>query len=81
MKDVFKTRTWLVPICKLLTKHKHRELIGCSEDFIERGYKYPNHSDFYYKCKICGWVFFNHNVSEKDLEKIKNGTRKLGKDS
>ena len=24
-----------------------------------------------YKCKICGWVYFNHNPSKEDLQYIK----------
>ena len=70
-KDTFKTRWWIKPICERITKHRHRELISCTEDFVKRGYKYPNRSDFYYKCKICGYVFFNHKVSKEDIEKIK----------
>ena len=68
---IFKTKWWLVPICEKITNHKHRKLIGWDESFVERGCKYPNRSDFYYKCKICGLVFFNHNVSKEDLERIK----------
>lgn len=67
----FKTRWWLKPICEKITNHKHKELIMWTDDFRRRGFKYPNRSDFHYKCKICGYVFFNHKVNEKDLEKIK----------
>lgn len=78
MKDVFKYHKCLKPICQLITKHKYRKLIGWGENFEENGYVHPEEHDFYYKCKICGWVFFNHNISDKDLEKIKNGKNKLG---
>ena len=72
-KSIFNYNEFLEPICKLLTNHKHCKYIGCTQDFIDRGYKYPNRSDFYYKCKICGYVFFNHKISKEDLEKLKRG--------
>ena len=61
----------LKPICEAFTHHKHRKFIGCTEDYINNGYKYPNRSDFYYKCKTCGWVFFNHHPRPEDIEEIK----------
>ena len=71
MKDIFNYNRLLKPICEKLTHHKHRKLISWTDDFVKRGFKYPNRSDFYYKCKICGWTFFNHKVSKEDLEYIK----------
>lgn len=71
MKNVFGYNQWLEPICKKVTGHKHCKLVGCTRKFIDSGYKYPNRNDFYYKCKICGYVFFNHKVSKEDIEKIK----------
>ena len=76
MKDIFNYNRLLKPICERLTHHKHRELISWTDDFVKRGFKYPNRSDFYYKCKICGWTFFNHKVSKEDLEYIKNWHKK-----
>ena len=66
MKDIFNYNRVLKPICEKLTDHKHRRLIGW-----KNGYKYANRHDFYYKCKICGYVFFNHKPTKKDLEFIK----------
>lgn len=71
-RDIFNYHRCLKPICQLLTKHRHRKLIGCSDDFIERKYSSPEDSEFYYKCKICGWVFFNNKINNKDLEKLKS---------
>lgn len=70
-KDIFDYNSFLKPICELLTNHRHKEIIFFSDDFRRRGYKYPNRSDFYYKCKICGYVFFNNKINKEDLEKIK----------
>ena len=71
MKDIFNYNRVLKPICEKLTDHKHRRLIGWDESFSKNGYKYANRHDFYYKCKICGYVFFNHKPTKKDLEFIK----------
>ena len=71
MRNVFSEIRFLVPICEKLTGHKHRRFIGCTKKFIDSGYKYPNRNDFYYKCKICGCVFFTHKISKEDIEKIK----------
>lgn len=68
---LFHVRWWLKPICEKLTNHKHNKLVMWDSDFEERDYKYPNRSAFYYKCNICGYVFFNHHISKEDLEKIK----------
>ena len=70
-KDIFKYNKLLKPICEKLTNHKYRELTGWDESFSNNNYKYANRHDFYYKCKICGYCFFNHNPSKKDLEIIK----------
>ena len=67
----FKTRWWLVPICEKLTNHRYNKLVMWTRDFEDRNFKYPNRSDFHYKCKICGLLFFNHNISKEDLERIK----------
>ena len=66
-KDIWKYNSFLKPICEALTDHKHKELIAWDSSFGEGGYRYANRHDFYYKCKICGYVFFNHKVSAKDL--------------
>ena len=71
-KDIFSYNRILKPICEKLTNHKHKKLIAWTEDFEKRNFKYPNRSDFHYKCKICGYVFFNHKVSKEDIEYIKN---------
>ena len=76
MKDIFNYNRLLKPICERLTNHKHCRLIAWTDDFAKRDFKYPNRSDFYYKCKICGWTFFNHKVSKEDLEYIKNWHKK-----
>ena len=68
---LFHVRWWLKPICEKLTNHKHNKLVMWDSDFEERGCKYPNRSNFYYKCNICGYLFFNHHISKEDLEKIK----------
>lgn len=68
--DLFHER-WYAPICKKLTNHKYNKLVLWSEDFVKRGFKYPNRSEFYYKCKICGYLFWNNHISKDDLEKIK----------
>lgn len=74
-KDIFDYNALLKPFCKFFTNHKHRRLISWDSSFSEGGYKYANRHDFYYKCKICGYVFFNHHVSKEDLEYIKNYDR------
>ena len=70
-KDIFKYNRILKPICEKLTYHKYREIVGCTNNFVDRGYKYPNRSDFYYKCKICGYLYFNNHPTKKEIEKIK----------
>lgn len=70
-KNIFSYNRFLKPICGLLTNHRHKKLISWTSSFSTGGYKYMNRNDFYYKCKICGYVFFNHHVSDKDLEYIK----------
>ena len=75
-KDIFKYNRILKPICEKITNHKHKRLIGWTNSFSERGYKYANRADFHYKCKICGYIFFNHEVNERDLEFIKEYDRK-----
>lgn len=69
--DVFNYNHILKPICEKLTHHKHRRLIGWCKEFEDNGYKYPNRYDFWYKCNICGFCFFNHKIIKEDLEKIK----------
>ena len=71
MKDIFDYNRLLKPICERLTHHKYRKLTGWDESFSKNNYKYPNRHDFYYKCKICGYVFFNHKPTKEDLEYIK----------
>lgn len=71
-QNLFRYSAILEPICEKITNHKFCKLIGWTHDFVDRNFKYPNRSDFYYKCKICGYVFFNHQVTKQDLEKIKN---------
>ena len=69
--DIFNHNIILRPICEKLTHHKHRKLIGWCEEFSKNGYKNAKNYDFWYKCNICGYTFFNHKVSKEDLEKIK----------
>ena len=70
-ENVWKYNRFLKPICEAFTDHKHCKLIAWDSSFGEGGYRYANRHDFYYKCKICGWTFFNHHVSPEDLEYIK----------
>jgi hypothetical protein len=70
-KDDFSYNRFLKPICEAFTDHKNCRLIAWDSSFGEGGYKYANRHDFYYKCNICGYVFFNHRVSPEDLEYIK----------
>ena len=78
-KDIFDYNALLKPFCGFFTHHKHRRLISWDASFSEGGYKYANRHDFYYKCKCCGYVFFNHYVSKEDLEYIKNYDKEKGK--
>ncbi len=75
-KDIFEYKAWLKPICEILTNHRHKRLISWDASFSENGYKYPNRHDFYYKCKVCGLVFFNNKPSKEDLEYIKEYDKK-----
>ena len=68
-KDIFDYNRFLKPICRVLTNHRHRKLIGWQESFSVN--KNPKYYDFYYKCKICGYVYFNNKPSADDLEHIK----------
>ena len=78
-KNIFKYNHLLKPICQLITNHKHKKLIGWDSGFSKNDYKYPNRHDFYYKCKICGYVFFNNKKpNEKDMEFIKEYDKKEG---
>lgn len=72
-KDIFEYNRLLKPICKLFTNHtKKRKLISWDASFNkDSGYKYANRHDFYYKCKYCGWVYFNNKPTEEDIEYIK----------
>ena len=76
VKDIFSYNSFLKPICELITNHKHRRLISWDASFSDGGYKYANRHDFYYKCKICGYVFFNHSPRKEDLEYIKEYDKK-----
>lgn len=67
----FHTRWWLVPLCEKITNHKYNKLVFYTQRFVDDGFKYPNRNDFHYKCRICGYLFFNHKISPKNLEKIK----------
>ena len=71
IKNPWGYNVFLKPICELITNHRHCRLMAWDESFGKGGYKYANRHDFYYKCKICGYVFFNHKVREKDLQYIK----------
>ena len=62
---------FLKPICEVLTDHRHHKLLAWDASFSDGGYKYANRHDFYYKCKTCGWVFFNHHPRPEDIEEIK----------
>ena len=79
-RDPFEYNRFLEPICRIITHHRPHRLIAWDESFRKGGCKYPNRHDLYYKCKICGYVFFNHHVSEKDLQYIKEfEEERLGK--
>ena len=56
-KDIFSYNKFLKPICEKITNHKHKKLIAWDENFSTGNYKYANRHDFYYKCKICGYIF------------------------
>lgn len=43
-------------ICEFITKHKFRKMYAFNETKTE----------FYYKCKICGYRFWNNKGSELD---------------
>ena len=75
-KSEFDYNRFLKPICEVLTDHKHRKLIAWDEPFSDGGCKYPNRHDFYYKCKVCGYVFFNHKPRKEDLKFIKEYCKK-----
>lgn len=70
-QDVFNTISWLVPICEKITHHRFKKFVGCDNSYIRGNYKYANRHDFYYKCRICGEVYFNHKINEKDLAELK----------
>lgn len=74
-RSIFGYNRLLKPICERITNHKYKRLISWQESFSKKGYKNPNRYDFYYKCKVCGYVYFNHSVSEEDLEYIKKWDR------
>ena len=78
-KNPWDYNRFLKPICECLTNHKYHKLFAWTEGFSKGGYKYPNRHDFYYKCKICGYVFFNHHVNKKDLEFIKEWDKEHAK--
>lgn len=73
-KDIFSYNKCLAGICVMLSNHKHRKLIGWDESFETNNFKRPDQYDFYYKCKICGYVFFNHKPTLQELNFIKNNS-------
>lgn len=79
-KDIFSHNPILKPICEKLTNHSYRRIISCTNDFVERNFKYPNRSDFYYKCKICGYVYFNHSPRKEEIEFLKNWVKENEKE-
>jgi hypothetical protein len=70
-KDIFRYNRLLKPICEKITDHKHRKLVGWDASFSNGGYKYANRHDFYFKCKVCGYVYFNNTPRKEELEYIK----------
>ena len=70
-KNPWDYNRFLKPICEVFTNHRHKKLFTWDESFSTGGYKYANRHDFYYKCNICGYVFFNNHISPEDLEYIK----------
>lgn len=70
-RDIFSYNRVIKPICGLLTNHRYRKLIGWDDSFSKDGYKNVHNHDFYYKCKICGWTYFNHTPRLEELEFIK----------
>jgi hypothetical protein len=75
-KNIFSYNRFISPICKKLTHHKHRRLISWDKSFSNNNYRHPNKHDFYYKCKICGYVFFNNKPSVEELNYIKEYDKK-----
>ena len=59
MKNIFQK------LCEKLTKHKHRKLWAWCEE-IEP-------VEYYYKCRICGYSFWNSNkpTEQQQTEKYK----------
>ena len=70
-KNIFEYNRVLKPICGVLTKHNCRKVIGWNENFLNKYYETIDEADVYYKCKICGYVYFNHTPTKKELEFIK----------
>ena len=70
-KDLFHYSSFFKPICEHFTNHKYNKLILWQKSFGDFGYKNPNKHDFYYKCIICGYVFFHNHPSKEDIEYIK----------
>ena len=70
-RDIFSHNRLLKPICERITNHKYRRLISWTKSFSKNGYKYANRNDFYFKCKVCGYVYFNHRPTAKEIEFIK----------
>lgn len=69
--QIFHYNRLISKICDLITHHKNRELVSWDKSFSDSGYKYPNRHDFYYKCRTCGYLFFNNTISKEDLNYIK----------
>ena len=71
-RKLFSYNKLIKPICEKITHHRNRKIISWDNSFSENNYKYPNRHNFYYKCKICGYVFFNNKPSIEEIEYIKN---------
>lgn len=67
--NIFKYNKVLKPICGLFTKHNRRRILGWSDNI---DYNNLSKSDYYYKCKVCGYVYFNNNPSKEDIEFIRS---------
>lgn len=70
--ELFEYKRLLKPFCQFFTHHRNRRLVLWSENFEKNGFKNPSQYDFYYTCKICGYVFFNNRISKEDIEYIKS---------
>jgi hypothetical protein len=51
---------WIMRICRKLTNHKWRKLEGVSFGILP--------TEYYYKCQVCQYRFWNYNAPIKSKE-------------